>query len=53
MSLPMLSFGFKDALDILGLVLLLYYLYSLMKSTRAAGVFGDERGLALQSNRHR
>ncbi|MBQ7634120.1 MAG: diadenylate cyclase CdaA [Bacteroidaceae bacterium] len=35
----MLSFGFKDALDILGLALLLYYLYSLMKSTRAAGVF--------------
>ncbi|MBR1838867.1 MAG: diadenylate cyclase CdaA [Bacteroidaceae bacterium] len=35
----MLSFGFKDALDILAVALLLFYLYRLLRSTRAAGVF--------------
>ncbi|MBR7028521.1 MAG: diadenylate cyclase CdaA [Bacteroidaceae bacterium] len=35
----MLSFGFKDALDILAVGFLLFYLYRLMRSTRAAGVF--------------
>lgn len=35
----MLTFQFKDALDIFAVALLLYYLFRLMKSTRAAGVF--------------
>lgn len=35
----MLTFEFKDALDILAVGFLLFYLYRLLKSTRAAGVF--------------
>ncbi|MBP3227818.1 MAG: diadenylate cyclase CdaA [Bacteroidaceae bacterium] len=35
----MLTFDFKDALDILCVAFMLFYLYRLLKSTRAAGVF--------------
>ena len=36
----MISFGLKDALDILLVTLLLYYIYRLMKESSSANIFG-------------